>query len=335
MHRLLLGLCAVAFSLPLQAQEAPTPAKAVTTDYTKYLPEHCNTFIQVDVPKLFASPLVRKAVPMAFDKYQDQIVAVMPMLQGMAPPGAPKPDEEQVKKALKELSDPQKIAQMFDAAQALLTDVVVAGSTEGGAPNMVVLIKCAFITPEAIDLGANALGGVPQVQIKKVGKDKQPIYQLAVPNAGEIYLCVPEAGLLQIAMSEAQAQAAFAGKGAASEQLASLIKQRKPDDFVFTANVPGKDSAADFVAAVARCTLDKDLLLTIEANHKDAEHAADHVKKLGEKQSEVLKDLHKMLGDKAEAIMSKIEPIKPKADGTKATAGLKITGAAVETFLAK
>jgi len=319
----LIGLVATA------ALAAPAPAG----EFDKYLPENSQFYVHVRVPKFFKSELVRRAVPMAFDKYGDQLAG----LAGMAKqfnPNAPDVPEEQLKEGIKHLSDPKVIAEAFDTAQAFVTDVVVAGSAEGDKPDMVVLVKCMMITAEGVDMISNLVQANPQVQVEKIAKGKNNIYAVTVPQQDKkLYISVPQPGVMHIAMSQSAAEASFGAKGKAGEALSGLMSKEGKDDFVFVAGT-GKESA-DYTSMVANVILGKDLNGTMTATYKDEAKAAEEAKHANEHLAQMADQLKAFLGDKADALKSQLQKSKATASGNTVNATFTLPGAAVETLLKK
>src|SRR6478672_925909 len=77
-----------------------SPARSA--DLKKYLPNDASAYIHINVKQLFTAPVIRKAVPMAFEKYGDQIMPLVQMAKAFNP-NTPDIPEAQVKKGIEEL----------------------------------------------------------------------------------------------------------------------------------------------------------------------------------------------------------------------------------------
>ena len=75
------------------------PARAA--DLKKYLPNDASLYIHVNVKQFLTAPVIRKVVPMAIDKYGDQILPLLQFAKQFNP-GGPDIPEEEVKKAIKD-----------------------------------------------------------------------------------------------------------------------------------------------------------------------------------------------------------------------------------------
>lgn len=331
MRFLVLGLAGL---LSLALVGRADDAKPVQqSDLTKYVGADAKFFVHVNVPKLFASDMVRKIVPMAIEKYSDQIVAMAGMAKTFNP-AAPEVPEDQLKDAIKKLTDPKVIAQGCDMAKDVVTDIMVAGSAEGDSPNVVVVVKCQFITAQMMEMMVQLAGANPQMKIEKLAKPKGSIYALTVPNADEkAYLTVPEPGLLHIAMSEAGAEASFAPAAKMNAKLAGLMAKRGANDFVFATGLGDDDD--DYTTMAMSLTLDKDLGMKVLMSYKDEAKAKEEAKNMNEQLTEMLEQVKGFLGDRSGDLKSSIEKTKVTTDGKNVTATASIPGAAVEKLLNK
>lgn len=309
---------------------APAPAG----DFDKYLPDNSQFFVHINLPKLFSSEMVRKAVPMVFDKYGDQIAGFYGMAKQFNP-NAPDVPEDQIKDALKKAADPKVIAQAFDLAKDAVSDIVIAGNPKSDKPDVVVLIKSPFITAEGAEMIAGFAGATPQMKLDKIKKGNNTIYAMTVPQQpdAKVYLTIPQAGLLQISMSEGQAEASFAAKGKPGEALNKLMAKRGDKDFLFVAGLG--DDGADYSSMAGSLVLDKDLSGTMNVLYKDEKKAAEQAKEATEKLNDMLDQLKGFLGDKADVLKPHLEKTKATADGNKVTATLSIPGSVVDKLLAK
>jgi hypothetical protein len=323
------------FLFGLTALAAMTAGPAAAGDLDKYVPADAKFYAHVNVPKLFASDMVRKGVPMAFEKYSDDLVGLMGMAKAFNP-NAPDIPEDQAKAALKQMSDPKVIAQAFDAAGPVVSDIVIAGSVTDGEPNVVIIIKCAFFTPEGVEQVAGMAGGVPgmPVKLEKIKKTKGTVYALESPQAPQkVYLAVPEAGVLHICMSEEKAEAAFAAASKPDAKLAELMTKRNKNDFVFFAGLGGDND--EYTSMSGNVTLDKDLNVKATRSFKDEAKAKEDAQKMNDSFTEMLDQIKGMLKDKADVLKPHIEKSKATADGKNVNATMSIPGSVVEKMLGK
>ena len=118
---------------------AGKPARSA--DLNKYLPNDASAYIHINVKQLFTAPLVRKAVPLAFDKYGDQILPLVQMAKAFNP-NTPDIPKAQVKKGIEELKKEETIAKGFDVAKDMVTDIVISGdANDDEGKSFVILIK--------------------------------------------------------------------------------------------------------------------------------------------------------------------------------------------------
>ncbi|MFL5329979.1 MAG: hypothetical protein ACJ8C4_13825 [Gemmataceae bacterium] len=300
-------------------------------DFDKYVPAKSEFYVHITPPKFFTSQLVRKAVPMAFERYGDQMVEGMALLKGL--PGAPDLPEDQLKAAIKDLGDEQKIAQGFDIAKKFVTDIVIAGSAQAGMPDAIVLIKSEAISKEGADMIAQMSGAFPQAgKIDVVKKSMGTIYVMTPPQGDQkVYFTVPEKGILHIASSEELAEQSFGAAGKPSEKLAAQIAKRNANDFLFVAGVGNEQ--ADFTAMAVNLILDKDLTSKFDVEYKDAAKASDQAKEANQHLGEMVEKIREALGAKGEALKTQIAKTKAEANGTKVSASLSIPGKIVEELL--
>lgn len=317
-----IALAALAIAAPVRAG-----------DFDKYLADDTQFYLHISMPKFFSSDVVRKAVPMALEKYGESLVGLMGMAKQFNP-NAPDIPEDQAKQAIKQASDPKVIAQAFDAAKEFVTDVVVAGKAEGGMPEVAIIVKSPVFTAEGAAMVAQLIGGQPQVQLETIKKDKGTIYAMTPPNSpAKVFITVPENGVLHMCMAEKQAEASFAPKGKPSEKLTQLIGKRAATDFLFVAGLGNE--TADYTAMSGSLTLDKDISGKMAMTYKDAEKATEQAKVANEKMVEMLDQLKGFLGDKATALKPHLEKTKATVDGKTVTSSMSIPGTVVEKLLAK
>lgn len=309
----------------LAALTAPAPAG----EFDKFLPDDTQLYVHIRMPKFFESGLVRKAVPMAFEKYGAELAGLAGMAKQMNPQMPDVPED-----AFKRLADPKEIAQFFDMAKNIISDIVVAGAGGGMAMQPVMLIKCEMITNEMMQMVSGAAGNIPQVKIEAVKKAKGTVWELTLPQGDQkIYLSVPTAGLLQISMSDKVAEASFDAKGKASDKLKALIEKQTKTDFVFVASTGGNGS--DYQSMAANVTLDDNLTAMVNATFKDAETATAKAKEITEQFASMFEQIKGQLGDKADLLKPYLDKAKATASGNTVSANFTLPGTAVETMLKK
>jgi len=340
MRYFLLGLAALAgLALigPGRADDKPASATTpVANAFDKYLPDNSKFYVHVAVPKLFNSELVRKALPMAFDKYANEIVQLAGMAKGL--PNVPPIDDDQIKQGLKMMADPQFIGQVFDAAKDAVTDLVIAGNPEGGEKaDLVILIKCEAIKSEMVDQMAQMIGGVAAGQLT-VDTDKTAkgnIYSLSSPQQPgmKMHITVPANGILQLASSKKSAESSLDAKGKASAQLAGLMGKRTGQDFLFVASLG--DEKTGITALNANLVLDKDLNGAMKVESNDESEAAEHAKEANQHLEAMFAQIKGVLGDKGDALKNAAEKTKATVQGKTVNATISIPGTAVEKLLSK
>jgi hypothetical protein len=309
----------------LAALTAPAPAG----EFDKFLPDDTQLYVHVRMPKFFESGMVRKAVPMAFDKYGAELAGLAGMAKQMNPQMPDVPED-----AFKRLSDPKEIAQFFDMAKNVISDVVVAGSGGGMAMQPVMLIKCEMITNDMMQMVSGMVANAPQMKLETMKKPKGTVWELTLPQGDQkIYLSVPTQGLLQISMSDKVAEASFEAKGKAGDKLKALLEKQDKTDFVFVASTGG--DASDYQSMAANVTLDDNLTGKVNATFKDAETAAAKAKEITEQFANMFEQLKGQLGDKADLLKPYLDKAKATADGKTVSANFTMPGTAVETMLKK
>jgi hypothetical protein len=303
-------------------------------DFDKYLAEDTQFFVHVNVPKFFTSEMVRKTVPMVFDKFGDQFVGLMGMARQFNP-NAPEIPEDQAKEAMKQAADPKVIAKVFDEIKGVVTDVVVAGKAEGDTPQLSILVKSEGIKPEMVDAIAGMAKAMGQIEMDAIKKDKGTIYAIKVPQQQDqkLFITVPQPGVLLMCMSEKQAASSFAPSGKPSEKLAKLMAKKAATDFVFVAGLGGEN--ADYTELSGSLVLDKDVTGKMAVSYKDESKASEEAKKANEHFVDMLDKLKGMLGDKADLIKPHLEKSKASVAGKTVTSTVSIPGTVVEKLLEK
>ena len=314
---------------PVRADE---PAAA---DLSKYVPEGAAFYVHVNVRQFLAAPVVRKAIPMAVDKYGDKIMDLVQLAKAFDPNAAAIPNE-QVKSVIDELKKPETIAKAFDAAKDFLTDVVVTG-VPGDDEKMMIVFKChEAVTPDMIKGFMPLIQGNPQipVQIKAHEKGGKTIYEVQAPQQPQaMFLTLPDAGVVCLAMSKATLE--NAGKGGLKGELKTLAAERKTSDFVFVAMTGKGSEKSGVVSGWGRLVLDKDIHGNLAATYASAEKAAEEAKHVNEGLTSFAGMIKGMLGPQAKDVAPVLEKMKATASGSKVAADFAIPGSVIEKLLAK
>jgi hypothetical protein len=311
---------------------APTQA----ADLDKYLPDGATTYVQIRTKNLFTADVVRKTIPLVFDKYGDQIAGLYNLVKQINPQ-APMLSEEQINAFVAELKKPEVIAKGLDAAKDYAPDIVVAGA--GDDPkSFLVLVKCdEAVTPELIEgfvplINASAAG---QLKIEKMGEGKTAIFAVTPQQAPiTFYVGLPEAGLICFGGDKAPVEAAMKGKeGKVDPDLKKLLEKRDAKDFVFAAGVKGKGDERE--TYIGNLVLDKDISAKVNATAPTAEKAKAWAERFDEGVGEAIGKIKENLGEGAKDLKDQLEKIKANADGKTVTLDAKIPGAVLEKLLAK
>jgi len=313
----------------------------LAADFDKYLPDGSALYVQIHLPHLFKSELVRKAVPMAFDKYGDQIAGLAGMAKGL--PNMPDIPEDQLKEMLKQLAKPENIANGFDQAKNFISDIVVAGDPQNDkqGKSVVVVIKSALINAQMVEMVANMAKAAPQVEIEAKKKGNNTVYSLKPPQQDQsIFATVPENGILLITANEKNVDTALGRadgktKPKFAEGLADLVAKRNANDFVFMAGCPSGKDELKMQTMYANLVLDKDLSGKMVANFENEELAKAGAKKMTDGLAKMLDGLKDVLGDKAGDLKPHLEKAKAIAKDKSVEASFTIPGTAVEKLLAK
>jgi hypothetical protein len=311
-------------------------APAGAGELDKYLPEGAGVYVHVNVKQLLSAPVVRKAIPMAFDKYGDLLVQFLPLVKQLNP-NAPDIPEEDVKKALAELKKPETIATGFDAAKDIITDIVVAGDPED-EKKVLILVKCPpAVTPETVEAMSRLAEGNPQVKLKRHKKGKAIVYELQVPQQEQtIFAAVPEPGVVAVGMSKESVEKAVQGgdKAGLGESLKKLVAERKPTDFLFVA-VSGGAKESGVKAGYGSLILDKDISGNLTVTYNDAKKAKEAASEMNESLTTFADKLKDLLGTKAKEVQPLLDTMKAKTAGATVTAQFAVPGQVIEKLLAK
>jgi hypothetical protein len=324
------------FALAAAALGAAFAAPAPAADLDKYLPDTAGYYVHVNVKQLLSAPVVRKAIPMAFDKYGDLIVQFLPLVKQFNP-NAPDVPEEEVKKALAELKKPETIAKGFDVAKDIVTDVVVVGDP-ADEKNVLILVKCPpAVTPEGVEALSQLAQGNPQVKLKRSKAGKATIYevQLPPPQDQSLYAAVPEAGVVCFGTNKEAVEKAAQGKGTGGlkEDLKKLVAERKPTDFLFVAVGGAKDEGVK--SGFGSLVLDKDISGSLTVAYTTPAKAKEAAAEMNDSLANFAETLKGILGDKANDVGPLLEKMKAKADGGTVTGQFAVPGQVIEKLLAK
>jgi hypothetical protein len=311
-------------------------APAGAADLDKYLPEDTGLYIHIGTKNFLTAPVVRKAIPMAFDKYGDQIIPLIGLAKQFNPQ-APDVPEEQIKQGINELKKPETIATAFDAAKDFAPELVIAGSAD--APDRVlVLVKASDqLTPEMVDGFAGLAGQTGQLKLNKTKAGRATVYEINVPQQPQaIFATVPEAGVLIFGVSKEAIEAAAKAGGDAKIDagLKDLIAKRDAaKDFVFFAGAKGKgDGRETFVGSLV---LDRDISGRMRGTFATPEEAKQKADELNQNLAKMVGGLKDALGDKAQDLKGQLDSMKATVSGKTVNFEGKLPGTVVEKLLAK
>ncbi len=316
---------------------SPVHAAEPAADLSKYLPEGAGFYVHVNVRQFLAAPVVRKAVPLAMDKYGDVLLQFAKLAKAFDP-NAAKVSNDDIQKVIDELKKPETIAKAFDAAKDAVTDIVVAGNPgPEHSDQFVLVIKChEAVTSDMIKGFTALLGGNPQLQLKTHEKGKMTIFEAKTPQQPQsFFFGLPDPGVVVGGISEDLVEKAMAGHaGGIKGDLKKLVAERKKSDFVFFAvNGGGGDNAPH--SAWGRLVLDKDIHGEMSATFNDAKKATDEAKEMNEHISEFAGSVKGALGPRGKAVAAALEKAKAVADGSTVTAKFSLPGSVIEKLLAK
>jgi hypothetical protein len=331
-----LAAAACGLAVPALADDA-TPA-AKTAELTKYAPEGSGYYVHVNVQQFLAAPVVRKAIPMAVDKYGDKIMDLVQLAKAFDPNAAAIPNE-QVKTMIDELKKPETIAKAFDAAKDGLTDMVVAG-IPGSDEKTVIIFKChEAVNGQILKQIVPAIQAMPQipVQIKVHEKEGATVYEVQAPQQPQaMYITVPKAGVVCMGASkELIEQAAKGGKGGLTSEVTKLVAERTNKDFVFFAMSGKGADASGPQSGWGRLVLDKNISGDMSATFANADKATEHAKEINEKLQQFTETIKGFLGPQAKDVAPVLEKMKAVASGSTVNAKGTVPGEVVEKLLAK
>jgi hypothetical protein len=311
------------------------PARA--DDLDKYLPENTGFYVHVNINRLLSADVVRKAIPMAFDKYGDQILPLFQLAKAFNPDVANIPEDD-VKKAIQELKKPETIAAGFDAAKDILTDIVIAGDP-AKEDKVIVLIKGPKEVTEDAARGITALVGLTgQVKVKEHKQAKATIFEIQLPPPQQdqsAFVAVPEPGVVCFAAQKDVLEKALAGnKGGLSDTLKPLVSKRTPKDFLFVA-VAGGPVESGIKTGYGNVVLEKDITGSLTATYASPDKAADAAKQMNESLSGFANSIKDVLQDKANDVKPVLDRMKATATGASVTGQFTVPGSVIEKLLAK
>jgi len=325
-----------ALALAAAGLAAPATAAEPAADLTKYLPDGANVYVHVNVQQFLAAPVIRKAIPMAVDKYSEALMNVVNLVKALDP-NAANISNDQVQQAIDALKKPQTIANAFDAAKDAVTDVVVGG-VQGSEDQFLVVIKCnEAVTPEMVKGLSALVGGNPQVQLKSYDKGGKTIYEITLPQQPvPMYAVLPKAGVLCIGGSKDVVEKAAKGAGSGlAGATKTLAAERKKTDFLFVAMAGKGDDENTPVSAWARLVLDKDITGEMMAKFKSAAKAATEAKEANEGIAHAVETIKSALGPQGKDVAAALDKAKAVATGDTVTGKLSIPGTVVEKLLSK
>jgi len=317
------------------------PSRAADLD--KYVPEDATLYVRVNVRQLLVAPVVRTNVPLAFAKYGDQI-AQLAALAKQFNANAPDVKEEDLKKQLEQLKDPKVVAAGLDAAKDVITDVIVTGDADAEDEDVFILVQSQHVNAKAFEQGADMIEKLAgqalpfKFKREKIGKATVYVIETPAPQEQTIYAAVLEEGVVALSTDKETLEKALAVAGGKAkpkidEDLAKLITNRSPKDFLFVAGVKGADD--DEQKFIGKLTLDKDLGGQLVTTFKSADKAKDFAKETNDHLSgfaDTLKGFaaqHKDL----KPILDQLGKTRAKATDKKVTVSVKLTGDTVEKFL--
>lgn len=316
---------------------AAAPVSAA--DPLKYLPDGTGAYVHINVKQLLTAPVVRKAVPLAFDKYGDKLVELIGVVKQLDPNAKDLPEED-IKKAIGELKKPASIAQGFDAAREFLTDIIVAGDLEDDPEKSLVIVQCNPAVTAFVEIGMNFVEQSKQAKLTKHEKAGKPtIYEIEIEQIGKsAFIAVPEAGVVTIGgtkanVTEALAKVKSSKPAKLDKQLQELIAKRNPNDFFFMAGIKGADE--DREVSFASLALDKDVSGRFNVTYENDAKAKAGAQQIEQGVTHATEMLKNWLGDSDKALTEAIEKVKAKSDGKKVSVSLTLPGSAVENLLKK
>jgi len=314
-------------------------APAAAADLLKYLPDDTGAYVHVNVKQLLTAPVVRKAVPLAFDKYGNTLADLIGTVKQLSPEAKDLPEED-IKKAIEEMKKPATIAKGFDAIRDFITDVIVATDLEDDAEKSLVLVQCNPAVTGLVELGMNFVEQSKQAKLTKHAKEGRPtVYEIEVEQVGKsMFIAVPEPGVVALGGTKATVVGALdrtkSSKPAKlDKQLQELITKRNPNDFFFMAGIKGSDE--DREVSFASLALDKDVSGRFNVTYENDAKAKAGAQQIEQGVTQATEMLKGWLGDGDKALNEALEKVKAKSDGKKVSVSLTLPGSVVEKLLKK
>ena len=313
---------------------AAAPVRAADVD--KYLPEDAGLYIHITTKNFLASDVVRKAIPMAFDKFGDDLLPLIQLAKQFNP-NAPDVPEDAIKQGIGELKKPETIAKAFDAAKDFGPEIIVTGNPDAAGPeSALVIIKCSeAVKPELIEGFIPFINNSGQAKVKSTKVGKTTVYELSAPTQPQpVFAAVPEAGIICIGVSKTSVESAVkAASAKVDPELKGLMGKRADKDFLFVAAVKGK--GADRQTVVGSLVLDKDISAKVNATFGSAQEAKEKADELTQHLKQMTEGLKGMLGDKAKDVSAQLDKMKATVNDKTVSFDGTIPGAVVEKLLAK
>jgi hypothetical protein len=325
-----------AFVLSVAMCGLVSPVRAAEpSDLGKYLPEGSGVYVHINLQQFLAAPVVRKAVPMAMDKYGDTLLQFAQFAKAFDP-NAAKVSNDDIQKVIGELKKPETIAKGFDAAKDAVTDIVVAADP-GHDDQFILVVKChEAVTSDMVKQFAPLLGANPQFQLKTHEKGKFTIYEAKTPQQPQsFFFGLPDAGVVIGGISQDLVEKAMAGKtGGIKGDLKKLVGERKKNDFIFFAMTGGADENAP-KTGWGRLVLDKDIKGEMAATFASADKATEHAKEANDHLGQMAETVKGALGPQGKDIAAALEKAKAVASGSTVSAKFTLPGTAIENLLSK
>jgi hypothetical protein len=319
------------------------PARAAELD--KYLPEDAGFYVHVNVQQLLTAPVVRKAIPMAVQKYGDQVLPLVQFAKLMNPDATKDIRDEDVKKAINELKKPETVANAFDAAKDVLTDIVMAGDPSDETKILILVKVPKAVDADAVDAIVNAATAFialnpqarDQVKLKRHKAGAKTLYEFEVQQQKDqpFFAAVPEAGVLAFATKKEPIEKAVTGKAAGlNDKLKPLVARRDAKDFLFVAVAGGKEDEG-VKAGSGSLVLDKDISGSATITFTTPAKAKEAAEKMNDSLSSFADTIKGFLGDRAKEVQPVLEKMNASANGATVTGQFTVPGAVIEKLLAK
>ncbi len=323
----------------LVAARAAEPAKtdAPGADLAKYLSDDASVYVHVNVRQFLAAPVIRKAIPMAVDKFEKQIMLGLQFAMAAAP-NAGNVSEDQIKQVLAGMKDENTIAQAFDAAKDAVTDVVIAAEPGEDQKGLVVIRCNPAVSPELVKAFAPQLQNNPQIPVKLKIHEKgdTTIYEFQAQQQPQpVFFALPKAGVICIGGSQAAVEKSAGGKGGLKADLKKLVAGRKANDFLFVAAAGAGKGDDKVSSAFARIVLDKDITGDLSATYASAEKAKTEAAEMNDHLQHLTEAVKNALGPQAKDVAPVLEKAKATASGSTVTANFAIPGQVIEKLLTK